>query len=81
MAAIAYTILQTSILACAGKNERLKAAVGKDRTGKLSLALYIAAIPVAFVDRRISDAIYVAVALIWLVPDRRIEATLEHRRA
>ncbi len=47
--------------------------MGRDLKGKGSAALYLAAIPLAFVDQRISDAIYVVVALIWLVPDRRIE--------
>ncbi len=78
MAAIAYTILQASILACAGHNERLKAAIGNDLKGKMSLALYAAAIPLAFVNQWISDLLYVTVALIGLVPDRRIEATLRH---
>ncbi len=76
MAAIAYTILQTSILACRGRNTRLRAAVGSDRKGKLSMLLYAAAIPLAFLDQRISDLLYVAVALVWLVPDRRIESAL-----
>jgi uncharacterized membrane protein len=77
MAAIAYILLQTTILACEGKNTKLKAAVGNDRKGKVSLALYAAAIPLAFVNQWISDALYVIVALVWLVPDRRIEAGLD----
>ncbi len=76
MAGIAYTILQTSILACDGRNTRLKMAVGRDRKGKASILLYVLAIPLAFVNQWISDAIYVAVALMWLVPDPRIEAAL-----
>ena len=52
----------------------LKAAIGNDAKGKLSLILYAAAIPLAFVSRWISVAIYVVVALMWLVPDRRIES-------
>ena len=77
MAAIAYTVLQASILACRGKNPRLRVAIGSDRKGKLSMLLYAAAIPLAFLNQWISDALYVAVALIWLVPDPRIESTLQ----
>jgi len=77
MSAVAYTILQTSILACQSENPKLRAAIGSDWKGKLSLALYIAAIPLAFLEQWLSDAIYVAVALLWLVPDRRIEERYE----
>lgn len=76
MAATAYTILQDRIIACQGPNSRLRAAVQRDRKGKLSLALYALSIPLAFVHHAISDVIFVTVALIWLVPDRRIEAVL-----
>ena len=76
LAAVAYTILQRAIIAEQGPGSRLAAAVGQDRKGKASLALYLAAIPLAFVRDWIADAIYVAVALIWLVPDRRIEERL-----
>ena len=68
-----------SILACAGPQSRLAAAVGKDVKGKLSVAVYAAAIPLAFVNRWIADAIYVVVVLMWLVPDRRIESKLTSR--
>ena len=71
--AIAYTILQQTIIAEQGPGSRLKAAVGNDRKGKVSGLLYAIAIPLAFVHQGIAEAIYVAVALIWLVPDRRIE--------
>jgi uncharacterized membrane protein len=71
--AIAYTILQTRIIAAEGPHSKLAAAVQSDLKGKASLALYAAAIGLAFVNQWFSDAIYVAVALIWLVPDRRIE--------
>jgi len=71
--AIAYTILQQTIIHDQGPNSRLKAAVGRDVKGKLSGLLYLIAIPLAFVRREIAQAIYVLVALIWLVPDRRIE--------
>jgi len=76
LAAVAYTILQRAIIAEQGPGSRLAAAVGGDRKGKVSLALYLAAIPLAFVREWIADALYVAVALLWLVPDRRIEARL-----
>ncbi len=72
--AIAYTILQQTIIAEQGPGSRLKAAVGNDLKGQLSGLLYAIAIPLAFVNHQgIAEAIYVAVALIWLVPDRRIE--------
>jgi uncharacterized membrane protein len=75
-AAIAYTILQNVIVAQHGKGSKLAKALGGDRKGKISLALYTAAIPLAFVRPWVSAACYVAVALIWLIPDRRIEAAL-----
>ena len=76
LAAISYTILQTTIIRAHGPDSRLKVAVGNDRKGKLSILLYVAAIPLAFYNQWISDGIYVAVALIWLVPDRRIERVM-----
>jgi uncharacterized membrane protein len=76
LAAIAYTILQTAIVGLHGPNSLLAGAVGNDVKGKLSLALYVIAIPSAFVHQWIADALYVSVALIWLVPDRRIELKL-----
>src|SRR5688572_1162673 len=77
-AAIAYTILQTMIVRHhGGKNELLARAVGNDLKGKISVALYVIAILAAFLHQAISHAIYVAVALVWLVPDRRIESRLE----
>jgi uncharacterized membrane protein len=75
-AGIAYLILQGAIIADQGKGSRLAAAVGRDVKGKTSAALYIAAIALAFVAHWISVAIYAAVALIWLIPDRRIESRL-----
>ena len=76
MAAIAYTILSRVIIASQGPQSKLKAAIGNDLKGYLSLAMYLTAIPMAFFEERISDALYVAVALTWLVPDRRIERRL-----
>jgi uncharacterized membrane protein len=75
-AAIAFTILKNTLIAQQGAASRLAAAVGSDGKGKLSLVLYGLAIPLAFVHQWISDAIYVLVALMWLVPDRRIESAL-----
>jgi uncharacterized membrane protein len=77
LAGVAYTILQNTIIASQGPDSKLKAAVRGDRKGKVSLLAYVAAIPLAFFDRRISIALYVAVALMWLVPDRRIESRVE----
>jgi uncharacterized membrane protein len=74
---LAYTVLERTLIAQEGPGSKLAAAVGKERKGKLSLALYAVAIPLAFVNEWISDAIYIAVALIWLVPDPRIESRLE----
>jgi uncharacterized membrane protein len=71
---VGYLILQGRIIALQGAHSRLAAAVGADLKGKLSAALYMAAILLAFVDWRVSDVIYVAVALIWLLPDPRIES-------
>jgi uncharacterized membrane protein len=76
LAAVAYIILQNLIVSQQGERSKLKAAVDKDLKGKLSLALYVIAIPLAFVNQWLSDGLYVLVALIWLIPDRRIELKL-----
>jgi uncharacterized membrane protein len=76
LAGIAYLILQNTIIAHQGPSSRLAAAVGEDVKGKLSALLYAIAIPMAFVQQMVSGAIYVAVALMWLIPDRRIESQL-----
>jgi len=73
MAGVAYYILEHTIIRSQGENSRLRDAVGGDTKGKISVVLYLVAIPLAFVNQLISDAIYVGVALMWLVPDRRIE--------
>jgi uncharacterized membrane protein len=75
MAAIAYWTLQSAIIAEEGPGSRLAKAIGSDWKGRLSPVFYSLAIGVAFVSSWISQLIYVAVALIWLVPDRRIEKT------
>jgi uncharacterized membrane protein len=73
MCAISYTLLQNKIMKLEGKESVLYQAVQKDKKGKLSLLFYILAIPLAFVSPWISGLLYIAVALIWIVPDRRIE--------
>ena len=79
MAAIAYLILQRMIIARQGRDSLLAAAVGRDIKGKLSIALYVMAIASATIAPWIAWSLYVAVALMWLVPDRRIERTLAER--
>jgi len=81
MAAIAYYLLVRSILALEGPSSILAVAVGTDIKGKVSPLLYLIAIPAAFVNPAISGALYVAVALIWFVPDRRIVRAMESGRA
>ena len=75
-AAIAYYILQQLIIAQQGADSKLKAAVGKDIKGKLSPLIYVVAILMSFVNQWVSDGLYVLVALMWLIPDRRIESKL-----
>jgi len=75
--AVSYTVLVRMIIAAQGPSSRLKAAIGSDAKGYLSMAMYAAAIPLAFVNRWIAYALYVAVVLIWLVPDRRIERRVD----
>ena len=76
MAAIAYYVLQRAILRKQGPASLLAVAVGRDLKGKLSPVIYVIAIPAAFVRPWIAGALYVTVALIWLVPDSRIERKL-----
>jgi TMEM175 potassium channel family protein len=80
MAAIAYYILQRFIIAKEGRDSLLAKAVGRDWKGKLSPVLYFAAIPLAFVSPWIAGGIYVVVALLWFIPDPRIERKLEERK-
>jgi uncharacterized membrane protein len=79
MAAIAYLVLERAIIAKEGRESLVALAVGKDWKGKLSAALYIAAIPLAFVSSRIASALYLFTALLWLIPDPRIEKALKKR--
>jgi len=76
MAAIAYWLLQRSIMRSQGQNSLLARAIGTDMKGKLSPIFYLLAIPSAFVSPWISESLYVLVALMWLVPDHRIEKVL-----
>src|SRR5688572_19167080 len=78
MAAVAYGILQQRIMASQGPDSRLQQAIGSDWKGKLPPVLYAAAIPVAFWWHWISLGLYVVVAVLWLIPDRRIENVLRH---
>ena len=76
MAAVAYWLLQQFIIASQGSDSLLRKAVGRDWKGKISPLIYLAAIPTAFWASWFSQGLYVLVALIWLVPDRRIEKAL-----
>lgn len=81
MAAVAYWLLQQIIIASQGRESLLRKAVGGDWKGKLSPLIYAAAIPLAFWSQWASQCIYVLVALVWLVPDRRIENALAGKAA
>ena len=76
MAGIAYWILQSRIIALEGPNSTLARAVGRDFKGRSSPVLYVAGIAASFWNPWVAGSIYVAVALMWLIPDRRIERTL-----
>jgi uncharacterized membrane protein len=75
-AAIAYYVLQTMLLRAEGDDSQLRVALGSDIKGKISPLLYILGIALSVADRWLGVAIYVGVALIWLVPDRRVERHL-----
>ncbi|MEQ1603882.1 MAG: TMEM175 family protein [Pyrinomonadaceae bacterium] len=78
LCAVSYTMLQATIVRHeGGENELLAAAVGNDLKGKISMVFYIMAIPLAFVHQGISGALYVLVAAIWFIPDRRIERKIK----
>jgi uncharacterized membrane protein len=81
MAAIAYYVLELTIIRAQGPDSILKKAVGRDLKGKLSPVLYILAIVGTLVSPLIAEAIFVGVALIWLIPDRRIENALTRNEA
>ncbi len=73
MPALAWYLLQSVIVRTQGRDSPLARVLGADLKGKISPVLYIGGIVLAFVDTRIADALYVLVALMWLVPDRRVE--------
>ena len=77
LAAVAYYSLQCAIIAEHGRDSTLAGALGADWKGKLSPVLYLLAIGLAFVNQWLADAIYVGVALMWFIPDRRIARVLE----
>jgi uncharacterized membrane protein len=79
MAAIAYNILCRALIALHGNESVLAVAIGSDRKGRLSVVLYAAAIPLAFASPALAGGLYVLVAIMWLVPDRRIERTIARR--
>jgi len=79
MAAIAYFILQNRILAVQGKDSLLAKAVGKDLKGKASPIFYIVAIIASFFNPWIAGALYILVAFMWLIPDKRIETNFKHK--
>ncbi|HZJ46801.1 MAG TPA: TMEM175 family protein [Pyrinomonadaceae bacterium] len=76
LAAIAYSILVQRLLVLNGHNSLLADAIGNDFKGKISLVIYVVAVPLAFVRSWIACSIYALVAIMWLVPDRRIERTM-----
>jgi uncharacterized membrane protein len=76
MSAIAYYLLVLAILAHHGKDSRVATALGRDFKGKVSVLFYVIAIPLAFVNRWAAGALYVLVAMIWFIPDSRIERRL-----
>ncbi len=77
MAAFGYMLLERAIIACNGRSSRLAAALGNELKGKVSLSLFVVGILVATLRPWIAIALYVAVALMWFVPDRRIEARVK----
>jgi len=81
MAAVAYYVLQRAIIALQGSNSLLASALGRDWKGKLSPLIYLTAIPLAFVSPWIANGLYAFAALLWLIPDRRIERVLEKHEA
>jgi uncharacterized membrane protein len=77
LAGVAYRILQSAIVARQGRDSILAGELGRDRKGKLSLALYVVGIGLSFVSPWLGAALYVLVAAMWLVPDRRLERVVE----
>ena len=78
-AGAAYSILQRALIGAQGSHSELANAVGRDLKGKFSVAGYVIGLPISFVYPSVAKAIYLATALVWLVPDRRIEKHLRNR--
>lgn len=76
MCAIAYTLLQNKLIQLHGKESLLQHAVKDDKKGKISIICYASAIPLAFVAPWISGILYIAIALLWIIPDKRIETEI-----
>jgi uncharacterized membrane protein len=76
MAGVAYWILQRALIASEGSESLLARALGRDHKGNMSLLIYVVAIPLAFFNKWAAEACYVVVALMWLIPDRRIEKAM-----
>ncbi len=81
LAAVAYFLLVRALIAHHGRESALATAVGRDFKGKASVVIYAVAIPLAFVNSGVAYGAYLAVALIWFIPDRRIERALAPRAA
>ena len=79
LAAIAYFILTRALISLHGESSTLATSIGRDRKGKISIAIYAAAIPLAFAKPWIAGSCYVIVAIMWLIPDPRIERKMERR--
>jgi uncharacterized membrane protein len=80
LAAVAYWLLVRALIARHGPDSLLATAIGGDFKGNISIVAYLLAIPLAFFNRWVACALYVAVAILWLVPDRRIERVLAERK-
>jgi uncharacterized membrane protein len=80
LAGFAYWLLVRALIAREGKDSLLASAIGSDFKGNASVLVYLAAVALAFVDPRVANALYVSVAILWLIPDRRIERALAERK-
>lgn len=79
MSGVAYFILSRALIKIHGDNSTLAVALGDDMKGKISVIVYLLAIPIAFIDSRISMVFYILVAILWFIPDRRIEKVLNEQ--
>jgi uncharacterized membrane protein len=80
MSAVAWFVMQQVIFRTQGGGSPLRQALGRDLKGKLSPFLYLSGMALAFVNTAAADLIYIGVALLWLIPDRRVETTIAHHR-